>query len=40
MIYYELALVVNKEMYDDKKISYMMYQNTERYLLEKLKNLF
>lgn len=37
-LYLELALTINKNMYNDKTITYQTYKQTEDNLLEKIKN--
>ncbi len=36
-IYLEIALTINKRMYDDGEISYIMYNAVEKEILEKIK---
>ena len=38
-LYLELALIINKNMYDDKEISYYLYKNVEDKLLYKIKSI-
>ena len=37
-IYYELALILNKELYDEEIISHILYQKTEKEILKRLKS--
>lgn len=36
-IYLEIALIINKSLYNDKKISYHIYKMTEDKLLQSIK---
>jgi len=35
-LYYELALIINKKLYDLESISFMVFKNTEDFLLNKI----
>ena len=37
-IYYEIALYLNKQLYDEETIPYDIYIKTEKVLLKKLNN--
>ena len=36
-IYLEVALIINKSLYDDKKIAYYTYKVTEEKILQRIK---
>ena len=38
-LYLEVALIVNKNMYDEQKIPYHIFKLTEEKLLEKIKSI-
>lgn len=35
----EIALIINKELYEEKRITYKVFENTEKQLLKQLKEL-
>ena len=37
-IYFEIALIINNDMFESKQISYQIFKKAENYLLEKTKN--